>query len=167
MKKSMITIFLFVCFILIGCQEQSSVSVKTPNEEDIILTDLRFTNAIKMYEQFIVNDIQAKVVQVDSNLAYIGHNRNQQLMGVYIFIDYTLSETLESEIFWVEDILGNTYYPITADGLDTLGSYRNHHQVQLGYIRFSLPNIYTNFLLAYQQEDIIHYIHVIVERSQT
>lgn len=158
MKKIKILLMLF---IFVGCHQPI---VKT--ETDLINENVLFINASSMSDSFSVNGVQAKIHQVLTNPTFIGHNINQAMMGVRIYLDYPQSAELSSALFSVIDPENNEYFAIGADGLDFLGRNRGEHGNEIGYYRVSLPLKYHNFLLKYEDLKTIKYIHFKIESGE-
>ena len=180
MKKKFIMLLSFL--LLCSCNNNANSENKSINnqtdsiipisEDDVSLTEQElvgqselFQNAIKMNETFIINGVEASVVKADTSIIYAGNNKNKNLMGVYIYIDYPSSNCLESDLFTVIDINGNSYNHLTDDGLDFLGKNRGEKGNTLGYYRVSLPSSYSNYLLMFEQNGKNEYVHFIVERE--
>ena len=181
-RRFLIFILMIIVVSLTACSSITETTITTTNlitttnttqnistyqlsEEELVAQNSFFQNALPMDETFTINDIDATIDRAVTNLAYIGNNINTGMMGVYIYVDYDQSDELMSEWFKVIDVYGNVYSHITADGLDTLCSYRNHHEISQGYYRVSLPNDLFHYLFRYGDESNYTYIHFIVEEG--
>lgn len=158
--KKLLLIIVFSIF-LVGCQKETFKL-----ESELVQESKLFQSAYAMKETFIVCDIEAQVTKALTNPIFIGNNKNNNMMGVYIYIDYPKNVELSSSMFSVVDLDNNEYHAITADGLDFLGMNRGEGGNQIGYYRVSLPTKYKNFLLKYNDKDTFKYVHFIVESGE-